>query len=71
MSVSAQAILEQIKSLPSDEQREVYAAILQIEARQRGWEEQKIKIREMQSRHKGSGLLNRLLEERAKERARG
>lgn len=56
---------------PSDEQMEVCAAILEIEARRKRWEEQKAKIREVQARHKGGGLLKRLLEDHAKERARG
>jgi len=69
MSTKAQAILEEIKALPTDERREVCAEVLQLQERQRQWEEQKVKLREMQSRHAGQGLLNRLLAERAKERA--
>jgi Arc/MetJ-type ribon-helix-helix transcriptional regulator len=71
MSTKAQAILEEIKALPPDEQEQVRDGIRQLEERQRQWEAQKTKLREMQARHAGSGLLNRLLEERAKERARG
>jgi len=69
MSTKAQAILEKIKALPPDEQEQVRDGILQLQERQRQWEEQKVKLREMQSRHAGRGLLKRLLEERAKERA--
>lgn len=71
MSTKAQAILEEIKALPPEEQEQVRDGILQLDERRRQWEEQKTKLREMQSRHTGRGLLNRLLEERAKERARG
>ena len=71
MSTRSQSILEQIKSLPPEEQREVCDGVAQFQSRQRAWEEQKAKLREMQSRHAGGGLLKRLLEERAKERARG
>jgi hypothetical protein len=71
MSKSAQGVLEQIRALPPDEQRELYEQIAQLQSRQRAWEEQRTKLREMQARHAGSGLLNRLLAERAKERARG
>lgn len=70
MSTKAQAILDEIRALPPKEQAEVRDGLLQLQERQRQWEEQKAKLREMQSRHAGRGLLNRLLEERAKERAR-
>ena len=69
MSTRAQAILEEIKALPPDEQEQVRDGLLQLQERQRQWEEQQVKLRDMQSRHAGSGLLNRLLEVRAKERA--
>ena len=69
MSTKAQAILDEIKALPPDEQKEVRDGILQIQERQRQWEEQQVKLREMQSRHTGRGMLNRLLEDRAKKRA--
>ncbi len=71
MSTKAQAILDEIKALPLEEQEQVRDGILQLQERQHQWEEQKAKLREMQSRHAGRGMLNRLLEERAKERARG
>ena len=71
MSTNAQAILERINALSAEDRREVCDTLLQLEARRAGWEEQKVKLREMQSRHAGSGLLQRLLDERAKERARG
>ncbi|MBI2926140.1 MAG: hypothetical protein HYY24_10585 [Verrucomicrobia bacterium] len=71
MSTMAQAILEQIKNLPPDDQRQLLGELAQLEARQRAWEEHKLKLRDMQARHAGRGLLNRLLEERARERARG
>ena len=65
-----QAFAEASK-LPPEEQEQVRDGILQLHERRRQWEEQKAKLREMQSRHAGRGLLNRLLKERAKERARG
>ena len=68
MSTKAQVILDEIKALPPEEQEQVRDGILQLQERQRQWEEQKAKLREMQSRHTGRGLLKRLLEERAKER---
>jgi hypothetical protein len=71
MSTNAEAILEQIRALPAQEQERVCEGVLQLQERQRGWAEQKAKLREMQSRHAGRGLLNRLLQERARERARG
>ena len=71
MSTEAQDILEKIKSLPPEDLAEVRDGILQLQERQRQWQEQQVKLREMQSRHTGRGLLNRLLEERARERARG
>ena len=57
--------------LPPAEMQAVCSEIRQLEARRQEWEEQKAKLREMQARHAGRGLLNRLLDERAKERARG
>jgi len=71
MSTKAQAILDEIRALPPQELQAVCSEIRQLETRRQGWEEQKAKLREMQSRHAGRGLLNRLLDERAKERARG
>jgi mRNA-degrading endonuclease RelE of RelBE toxin-antitoxin system len=71
MSTKAEAILEKIKALPPEEQEQVRDGIRQLQERQRQWNEQKVKLREMQSRHAGRGMLTRLLEERAKERARG
>lgn len=71
MSKNAQTVLEQIMALPPEEQQEVLAQLTAMEARRQAWEEQKARLRQMQARHAGSGLLNRLLEERAKERARG
>ena len=71
MSTKAQAILEEIQGLPPDEREEVLDEVLRLRERMRQWEQQKARLHEMQSRHAGSGLLNRLLAERAKERARG
>lgn len=71
MSTKAQAILEEIKALPVDERREVCVEVLQLQERQRQWEEQKAALRRLQASSKGKGLLQALLEDRAKERARG
>ena len=71
MSTRAHAILEEIKKLPPDEQREVCEEVATLRTRQLAWDEQKAKLRDMQARHAGGGLLKRLLEDRAKERARG
>lgn len=71
MSTKAQAILVEIKALPPTEQEQVRNGLQQLQERQRQWGEQQLKLREMQPRHAGRGLLNRLLEERARERARG
>ena len=71
MSAKAQAILEEIQALPPEEQAEVLDKALRLREGMRQWAQQRGKLREMQARHTGSGLLKRLLEERAKERARG
>ena len=71
MSTTAQTIIEQIKALPADDQRVVCEELAQLAGRRQAWEAQKVKLHEMQARHAGGGLLKRLLEERAKERARG
>ena len=71
MSMTAAAILDQIKTLPPGEQREVLDGVTQLQGRRQAWTEQQAKLRELQARHAGSGLLTRLLEERAKERSRG
>ena len=71
MSTKAQAILDEIKALPPDEQEQVRDGLLQPQERQRQWEEQKAALRRLQASSKGKGLLQALLEDRAKERARG
>ena len=71
MSTKAEAVLEPIRALPPEGREQVRNGLLQLQERQRQWEEQKLKLREMQSRHAGGGMLNRLLKERAKERSRG
>lgn len=71
MSTRAEALLEQIKALPPEVQREVAAKVLQREQGHGNWEEQKVKLRQMQARHAGRGLRDRLLQDRAMERARG
>ena len=71
MSTKAQAILEEIKALPPEDREQVRDGILQLQERQRQWEEQKAALRRLQADCKGQGLLKALLEDRAKERARG
>jgi hypothetical protein len=71
MSTTATAILDQIKTLPEAEQQEVLAGVTQLQARRGEWEKQRAALRELQARHAGSGLLDRLLGERMKERSRG
>lgn len=71
MSTKAEVILDQLKTLPRDEQQAVLDALRQRDVRQLAWEDQAATLRGMQARHAGRGLLTRLLEERAKERARG
>ena len=71
MSTSAREIIERIKSLPAEDQRTVCEEVARLSERQREWDAQREKLRAMQARHAGSGLLNRLLNERTKERARG
>jgi len=71
VSTKAQAILDEIKALPPEEQEQVRDGILQLQDRQRQWEEQKAALRRLQASSKGKGLLKALLEDRARERARG
>jgi hypothetical protein len=71
MSTKAQMILEQTRGpSPEDRERVVDEAVRLREGAQE-WDRQRAKLHDMQSRHAGRGLLNRLLEERAKERANG
>jgi hypothetical protein len=71
MSTKAQAILNDIKALPLEEQRQVLDEALRLRARTRDWEQQQAILRDMQSRHTGRGLLQQMLETRAEERSRG
>jgi len=71
MSTKSKAILEEIRALPPDEQAQLVAEAIRLRDDAQEWARQKGKLREMQSRHSGRGLGNRLLAERAKERARG
>ena len=70
MSTKAQAILEEIRALPPEEQSELYREMSQLQARRRAWEEQKARLRQIQAECAGKGYLAQLLSERAKERAR-
>jgi hypothetical protein len=69
MSSKAQAILDEIKLLPPVERDQVVDGVIRLREGAKEWERQQAKLKEMQSRHSGRGLLNRLLEERAKERS--
>ncbi len=71
MSTKAQAILDEIRALPAVERRAVCDEVLQLRERQLQWEEQQAALRLLQASNKGKGLLKALLEDRAKERARG
>ena len=70
MSTKAQAILDEIRALPPADREQVVDEAIRLQEGAQEWERQKVKLHEMQSRHAGRGLLNRLLGERAKERAR-
>ncbi|HXG49442.1 MAG TPA: hypothetical protein VNO52_17600 [Methylomirabilota bacterium] len=70
MSTNAPVILEEIKALPPEEQEQVRDGILQLQDRQRQWEEQKLELRRLQASSKGKGLLKALLEDRIRERMR-
>jgi len=69
MSTKVDAILSEIRALPPEEQRQVIDETLRLRARE--WAQQQARLRDLQSRHAGRGLLGRLLETRAEERARG
>ena len=71
VSTAAEAILAKAKALPADEQRMVCEEIAQFAGRRQAWKEQRVKLCEMQTRHAGRGLLKRLRDERATERACG
>jgi len=71
VSTKAQVILDEIKALPPAEREQVVEAAIRLREGAAEWERQQARLRDMQSRHAGRGLLNRLLEERTKERARG
>jgi hypothetical protein len=71
MSTKAEDILNDIKVLPAEDLDQVRDGMAQLEERRRQWEEQRAKLRDMQSRHAGRGMLNALFKDRAKERARG
>lgn len=69
MSTKAQAILEEIRALPPGEQAEVRNGLLQLQERQRQWEQQRAALQRL--RRSSEGLLKALLDDRARERARG
>jgi hypothetical protein len=71
VSNQGHAILAAIKALPSEERRQVLDEALLLRERAHEWEQQQAKLRDMQSRHAGRGLLQRLLNNRAEDRARG
>lgn len=67
MSTKAQAILEEIKALSPEERREILESLRQPEDTVRS---QRENLRQGRGLFAGSGLLEDLLAERAKERAR-
>ena len=87
MSTTAQAIVQQIKALPADEQREILAGLGGIsrdddavKSAQRAEEQSALALKKavqlaalerLCGASKGEGLLEKLLADRAKERARG
>ena len=71
MSTKAQTIVNQIKALPPEEQRQVLDEARRLSARASEWEQQRAALRDMQSRHAGRGLLQQLLTMRGEERERG
>jgi len=71
MSTRVQAILEEIRALPTAERREVCAEVLQLQDRQRQWEEQQAALRRLRATSQSKGLLQALLDDRTGERARG
>ena len=66
MSTKAQAVVEQIKSLPPSEQDEVCEEIVAFRKRH-----QREAVERLRGATAGKSLLNKLLAERARERARG
>ena len=71
VSTKAQAILEEIKALPPQEQREMLRELQQATtASDQGRAAQSASIRRGRGMFAGSGLLEALLTDRAKERAR-
>jgi hypothetical protein len=71
MSTKAQMILEQIRALSPEDREHVLDEAARLREGAREWGRQKANLRDIQSRHAGRGLSNRLLEERARERANG
>jgi len=67
MSTKAEAVLEQLKSLSSEEQREVLQSLRQPGKTSAS---QRQRLRHGRGLLAGSGLLDALLADRAKERAR-
>ena len=65
MTTRADAILHEIKMLPPDEQREVCDEVLAFKTAAQ-W----AALRRLRGASKGEGLLEKLLADRAKERAR-
>ena len=71
MNTKAQAILEEIKALPPQEQREMLRELQQSTATgDQRRAAQRASIRRGRGMFAGSGLLETLLADRAKERAR-
>ena len=72
MSTTAQAIVQQIKALPADEQREILAGLGGISREDDAVKSaQRAAIARVRGSGKGEGLLEKLLADRAEERARG
>ena len=72
MSTAAQTILEEIKSLTPEERREVFAGLEGISREEDAVKAmQRAALDRLYGAAKGERLLEKLLADRAKERARG
>ena len=66
MSTNAQAVLDQIKNLPSADQDEICEEVLALKKLR-----QRAALERLAGSSEGLGLLDKLLADRARERARG
>ena len=70
MSTKAQAVLDQFKALPPHEQAAVRNELASLaDDRERAWQDELVKLRAIQARNKGRGLLKELLKSRAEDKS--